>query len=94
MKMAKPPKYYDKSNEKYFANLDRNLTNYEDIDQACTLRDLQEQGTRAVQKLVNDPDPAWDPDIDHRVGKGGRNSKNYSTKTTIPEDYRKKWYED
>ncbi len=92
--MAKPPKYYDRSNEKYFANLDRNLTNYEDIEQACTLRDLQEQGTRAVQKLVNDPDPAWDPVIDQRVGKGGRNSRNYSTETKIPEDYRKKWYED
>ena len=91
--MAKPPKFYDRNNELYFAALDRNLTNYEDIEQLCTLRDLQEQGTRAVQKLINDPDPAWSPDVDVRHSKGGRNSKDYSTKTQIPEDYRKKWYE-
>lgn len=88
--MAKPPKYYGKHNVDYFAYLDSSLTNYEDIDQLCTLRDLQEQGTRAVHKLIDDPDPAWLPDVDQRVSKGGRNSRDYSHETKIPEDYRKK----
>ena len=92
--MAKYYYKYVKNNEDYFANLDRNLTNYEDIDQACILRDLQEQGTRAVHRLIDDPDPAWLPDSDTSVSKGGRNSKDYTKLGTLPEDYKKKWYED
>ena len=92
--MAKYYYKYVKNNEDYFAYLDHHLTHQEGIEQRCLLRDLQEQGTRAVHRLIDDPDPAWMPDVDHRVGKGGRNSKDYTKFGTLPEDYKKKWYED
>ena len=83
----------NKNSIDYFSWIADHCTS-DDLDNRCLERDLEEQGMRAVHKLIDDPDPAWLPDVDQRVGKGGRNSKNYSYNSKIPEDYRKKWYED
>jgi hypothetical protein len=83
----------NKNSIDYFAFIQEHAIS-DDLDNRCLARDLQEQGIRAVHKLIDDPDPAWDTDVDLRVGKGGRNSKDYAYNSKIPEDYRKKWYED
>ena len=73
----------------YFAWINENIVS-DDLDNRVTERDLLEQGIKAVHKLIDDPDPAWSEDIDRSIGQGGRNTKNYSIETKIPEDYRKK----
>jgi len=78
---------YTESSIKHFSWINENLY-IDDIDNRCVERDLKEQGVRAVHKLVDDPDPAWIPDVDKSNNKGGRNCKDYTRKTTIPEDYR------
>jgi hypothetical protein len=78
---------YTGSSIKYFSWINENLY-IDDIDNRCVERDLKEQGVRAVHKLVDDPDPAWIPDLDKSNKRGGRNCKDYTRKTTIPEDYR------
>tara|TARA_E500000331_G_C17236049_1_gene704847 strand:+ start:635 stop:892 length:258 start_codon:yes stop_codon:yes gene_type:complete len=84
----------NKNTEQYMVFLN-NLNDFcEDIDNRCTMRDLEEQGEKAVSKLINDPDPAWLPDVSKRVTPYGSNTTNYSKHTSIPEDYKKKWYED
>lgn len=83
----------NKNSIDYFSWIAENCTS-DDLDNRCLARDLEEQGIKAVHKLIDDPDPAWDPDVDVRHSKGGRNSKDYAYNSKIPEDYRKKWYED
>lgn len=79
---------YKESQMKYFSWINEN-SYIDDIDNRCVERDLKEQGVRAVHKLVDDPDPAWVPNLDRSNNKkGGRNCKDYTRKTSIPEDYR------